>query len=395
MIRRSSIKRVLSSTLAVTITTLAVVAVAATSVQAAPSYVGGRPANPRADNPRTNEIFIHTLNHGETASDGAVVVNNTDDQKVIKVYVTDGIRSSDGALGCREESAERTKVGAWVSLEQHEVTLEPRSRTVVNFTVTVPEGADVGEHNGCIVYQVKNETPMLNGNVRIYTRSATRISVTVPGDLRKNIDIASLTAENKKGTQHYRLTLKNTGNVSADTQAELTLNGLFGGEFYRNSGRYPILPDSEQFVPYTNEKPPIWGGWYWVNATIAYDKRPNTFGAIDKAHAVEKHADRQLVFIMPHPVVLLGLFGLVLILMSILFFVLYRRREKQDALRNWPIHTVKQAETIKSIADKQDIGWRKLAKLNDIKAPYTLSPGDKIRVPKKLPVASRKKIKIQ
>lgn len=393
---RSFVKRALLSTLAVAITTLAVVAVTATSVQAVgQGYVGGRPAHPRADNPRSNEIYIHTLDHGESTSDGALVINNTDDKKVVKVYATDGTMSNTGALACREELSDRTQVGAWVQLETGEVTLEPRSRTIVNFTVTIPEGADVGEHNGCIVYQVKNETPMLNGNVRIYTRSATRISVTVPGDLRKNIDIASLTAENKKGTQHYRLTLKNTGNVSADTQAELTLNGLFGGEFYRNSGRYPILPDSEQFVPYTNEKPPIWGGWYWVNATIAYDKRPNTFGAIDKAHAVEKHADRQLVFIMPHPVVLLGLFGLVLILMSILFFVLYRRREKQDALRNWPIHTVKQAETIKSIADKQDIGWRKLAKLNDIKAPYTLSPGDKIRVPKKLPVASRKKIKIQ
>ena len=94
-----------------------------------------------------------------------------------------------------------------MSLEQHEVTLEPRSRTVVNFTVTVPEGADVGEHNGCIVYQVKNETPMLNGNVRIYTVSNAYFCDST-GRSTKNIDIASLTAENKKVLQHYRLTPK-------------------------------------------------------------------------------------------------------------------------------------------------------------------------------------------
>lgn len=380
---------------AITVATIVVATVAYGTAHGAQGDVGGRPANPQKDNPRSSEIFIYTLSHGGSIVDAAQIVNNTDVEKVVKVYATDAIVDSIGAMSCRQLVEERVGVGSWIQLEHDEVTVAPRSNVVVNFTLAVPEKADVGEHNGCIVYQVKDQKAETSGNVRIETRSATRVAVTIPGNLHKNVDILNLNVASKLDRQVYSLTLKNTGNVSADTQVDVKLRGLLGGEFYHNYGQYPVLPKNELSVSYQNEKLPKWGGWYWLEGKIVYDKRPNTFGLKERAHVIEKTAGRQLIFIMPHPMVLLGLFGIIMILMSLLFFIILRRREKRDALRNWPVHTVKTGETIQSIADKQDIGWKKLAKLNGIEAPYTLKLGDKIRVPKKLPAAPRKNIKIQ
>lgn len=379
----------------IALTAIAISTMLPASVHGAQGDVGGRPANPIQGNPRTNDIFIYTLDHKDSVRDGALIVNNTDEQKVVSVYPTDGITSNTGALTCKQAVEARVDVGSWIKLETEEITVKPRSSQKVNFSVTVPDSVDVGEHNGCIVYQVKDDKPITSGNIKIHTRSATRVAVTIPGALDKNVEIRSFETSNAVNSQRYTLNLENTGNVSADTQIDMTLTGIFGGEFYKNQGKYPVLPKNKLVISYQNDSLPIWGGWYWVNAKISYDKRPNKFGFEDQASIIEKPAERMLVFVVPHVKVLLGGFAVILLLVCAIFYVLYRRREKKDALRNWPVHTVKMNETIQSIAEKQDIGWKKLAHLNGIKAPYTLKPGDKIRIPKKMPESVRKKLKIQ
>lgn len=398
--QRVSLRRVLQPGLAIVAAfAMLVIAVAMGGVaHAAQGDVGGRPAYPKADNPRTNEIYIHTLNRGDSVRDGAIIVNNTDETKVVKLYATDGVFSNIGALTCKQEVEDRVDVGSWVTLDKSEITLEPRSNQVVDFTVAVPANADVGEHNGCIVYQVKDQVPVTSGNISIQTRSATRLSVTIPGTLNKSIDIAEFKVENKEKSQFYHMTIDNTGNVSSDTEVIVTLSGLFGGEFYKNQERYPVLPSNKMFITYKNESLPVWGGWYWAEAKIAYNGQTGQLGITGTSDSVvEKSADRVLVFIVPHLYVLLGLFAFILLLVIVFFVIFHRRKEKRDALRNWPQHTVKAGETIQSIADKQDIKWKKLARLNSLKAPYALTIGDKIHVPKKLaqPVQKKRTIKVQ
>lgn len=43
--------------------------------------IGGKPANPRSDNPRTESIFVYELKPGETTKDAVEIYNNTDEQK--------------------------------------------------------------------------------------------------------------------------------------------------------------------------------------------------------------------------------------------------------------------------------------------------------------------------
>ena len=112
--------------------------------------IGGRPAYPRPDNPRTESIFIHTLDPGVVQKDGILLVNNTEKQKTLQVYAVDSMVSSGGAFACRQMTEPKNDVGNWIKLKKSEVTLNSKANEIVPFTITVPQNAGVGEHNGCI-----------------------------------------------------------------------------------------------------------------------------------------------------------------------------------------------------------------------------------------------------
>lgn len=118
---------------------------------------GGRPAYPRADNPRTESIFVHTLEPGAVQKEGVTVINNSSETKTVLVYAADSTPSTGGAFACKQFAEEQKDVGSWIKLEKSEIKLPAGSTQLVPFTITVPLNAGVGEHNGCILIQEKKE----------------------------------------------------------------------------------------------------------------------------------------------------------------------------------------------------------------------------------------------
>ena len=74
--------------------------------------IGGRPANPDPENPRTSSWFIYNLEPGQQKQDAVEVINNTEEDLVILVYPHDSIKSSDGGFALKQFGNEKTKVGA-------------------------------------------------------------------------------------------------------------------------------------------------------------------------------------------------------------------------------------------------------------------------------------------
>ena len=122
--------------------------------------VGGKPAYPVANNPRTKSIFIFELKPGQSASSGVQVFNNTNTTQTINLYGVDSVVSSGGAFACAQNNDPKKEVGAWIHLDQNSVTLSPNSNKIVPFTVTVPnnKSVSVGEHDGCIAMQAASQT---------------------------------------------------------------------------------------------------------------------------------------------------------------------------------------------------------------------------------------------
>lgn len=342
--------------------------------------IGGRPANPDPDNPRTQSIFIMTIDKGETVKDSVLVVNNSGEKQTIRLYSVDGLVTNTGSYTCRQEADARVSLGKSIKLSKSEVTLEDGKNVEVPFTVTMPENADVGEHNGCIVFEAKdNSTDTAGGNVRVKTRQAIRVVATVPGDLKRDISIEEFSIGESADGPTYSVKLQNVGNVSADVDVVVSVDSIFGSEIYSNGGGYPVLSDSALDLTFVQEETPIFGGFYNAQTEISYSKEAGTFGT-DNTDLVTKTSEKKLIYIAP---TLVG--GVLIFLLTasvgagVTWFVLRQIRHKA-VVGSGDKHVVKKGDTIQSVADKYGMGWKQLASSNKIKPPYTLSQGQVLHV---------------
>lgn len=294
--------------------------------------LGGRPARPDSNNPRSQSIFIHTLEPGESSSDAATVSNTTAQPQIIDIYAVDAIATNTGSLSCEQRVEEKDGVGAWVNLDSEEVSLEPNSSQEVEFTITAPQSAEPGEHNGCLVFQQREEDSEVLGNVKIRTRQAIRIAVTIPGDLKKELSIDSFSVETEKNKQLFVLKTKNQGNVSVDIKAKVTLESLFGSVVFEDNGSYPVLPNNDLELRFENDQLPIWGGWYKAKAAVEYDPRPEVFGSTDESELTSLDSQAIVVFIPPAWQIITGFMALVVLIIVII--VIYHHRRKKTGKRS-------------------------------------------------------------
>lgn len=343
--------------------------------------VGGRPGLPRDDEPRSQSIFIHTLAGGKSAKDKVLLSNRSDEPQIVEVYATDAIATNTGSFTCKQQVEDRTGAGAWIQLARQEVRLEAGEAELVDFTITVPGLADVGEHNACLAFTAKEDVQDVGGNLRIRTRSAVRVAITVPGELQRGINIANFAVNDDKNEQIFTVQLRNNGNVSADTEVGVELQSLFGGVVYENGGQYPVLRGNTLELTYRNDETPFWGGWYSATANIVYDTDAATWGTEPTRTLEVKRAEPVAVFVWPHPLAMaiyIILFGLAV---GATLYWWLERRKVQLILNSWQKYTVKSGDTLEEIAAERHENWKLIAKINELQAPYTLASGMKLLVP--------------
>lgn len=343
--------------------------------------VGIRPAFPHENNERTRSIFVHTLEPGAVAEDGIKVVNNTPETKKVTLDAVDSVVSSGGSFACAQSADEKDGVGSWISLEKKELTLEPNQSTVVAFTVAAPENIGVGEHNGCITLQ--NQEPpekISGGGIAINKRSAIRVSVLVPGEIERNIDIIGLeAAQDERQVTALTAKVENTGNVSADTDIAVWVRSFLGTTVYQDGGQFPVQRGQQSEWNFSMD-PPFWGGWYTAQFSASYNDGERQIGA-EGGDAVTKISQPVSFFITPQPAALLILGLAALLLVVALGTVVLSLIRKKNIGKNWVRYSVADNETIKQIASKHNISWRKIAKANKLSAPYQLHAGQTIKVP--------------
>ncbi|MFA6194353.1 MAG: LysM peptidoglycan-binding domain-containing protein [Patescibacteria group bacterium] len=344
--------------------------------------IGGRPAYPRTDNPRTESIFIHTLKPGDIQKEGVLLVNNAAEKKTLLVYGVDSVVSSGGAFACRQMSEPKGSVGSWIKLEKNEVVLNPGANDLVPFTIEVPQTAGVGEHNGCIVIQEKKEDSSGQAGVNLSFRTGLRVAISIPGEIVRKLEITEfrITKEDN-GNILLSPTIKNSGNVSVDTNIDVTTKNIFGGAYLKQGGEFPILRDQSSDWNFEIKKP-FWGGFYRSSLRVEYQEDLSIeIGKNSNQPKTVLTGETITFFSFPKPLALMVelLFLIVGVIMTFLWRV-YNKR-KQWIKKSWKETEIKSGEDIKSLADRLEVSWRLLAKVNKLQAPYTLKPGQKLKVP--------------
>lgn len=351
------------------------------AVMAEAGSVGGKPANPRPDNPRTQSIFVHEIAPGEEKADAVIISNNTSEEKQIELYATDAQIASGGAFACEQKADKPDQEGPWLKLDKNLITLEGNKSETVGFTIDVPKNASVGEHNACIAIQSLEKTQAINPNngVRLSFRSAIRVAITVPGDLKKRLSFESFTVDrNIKGEVAVHQTLRNQGNVSLDTNLETAIRTAFGNKIASDGGEFPVLSGQRAEFNFAFKRP-LWGGWYRIIAAASYDKGSQT-SLGEKSNEREIVQKSTWVFVVPHWTAALLY---VLVLGGVAAAVIWRRRSRQHItqLRERSVaHTVVKGDDITSISSQYGADWKQTAKLNGLKPPYSVLVGKEVLV---------------
>lgn len=346
----------------------------------AQSGLGGRPAEPNPAIPRSSSIFIHTLEAESTVDDTVLVSNDSDEEQTIELYPADGMTTGTGAFSCRQQAEKKESVGDWIKLNKSDVILKPGEQMEIPFTIRMPQQVDVGEHNGCIVFQAKVQETDESQSMHLRFRSAVRVAITVPGDIYKDLSIDSFVILRDGEGYIYRTVVNNAGNVSTDADIRVVLESILGDKTYENGGEYPILAGEPMELQFKQEQTPFWGGFYTATVTAVYDTNPQTFGVEESESLATVEGPRKTVFMTPSPVALiLYLTILFLIAFCIYCVIAAHRRHKKQA--EWSVYTVRKGDTLISLAEARATHWKRIAKANKLKPPYQIKTGDTIRLP--------------
>jgi hypothetical protein len=347
--------------------------------------IGGRPAYPDPNNPRTESIFIHNIKAGEKITDGVKIINNSAEKKTITIGGVDAVSSSGGSFGCAQKDDGQKEVGSWLVLSKQEITLDSMAYEVVPFTINIPQNVDVGEYNGCVTMQEKKNTATDNtSGIKLNFRTGLRIALLVPGDIKRKLEIVSFDVT-KKANHDFSLhpQIKNSGNISIDTDVEVLTKSFLGNVIAKSGGNFPILRDKTSEWNF-DLKQPFWGGWYQAKLTVSYDKNNEARIGINSGKALEK-LTAPTVWFFSFPTIggLIIEILILIILLTLLFFRMVAKKRNQWIKKDWIFYEVKAKDNIKDLAKKYNVSWELIAKANKLNSPYILSKGSFIKIPNK------------
>lgn len=348
--------------------------------------IGISPAYPSADNERSSSIFIHTIKPGEKAKDGVRVFNYTKKVRTVEIRAVDSVAAVDGSFSCRQDSEKRQGVGEWTTLTTQKITLQPESNEVVDFTISLPKDISPGEHGGCITAQDSGSFASKTGSgggIQLGFRSAIRIAVRVPGDIVKQLSIQRIDiSRTKEGDYHISPIAKNEGNVSLDVTTRAQLVDIFGRETPIQTAKYPIMPSASMGWAFLFDGP-YWGGMYKARTSISYNADPNDGIGVNQGELKKTRLESEYFFAIPAIPAALAELAVPAFIMYLIIALVLRRRNKKQIRTKWQQYTVQPGDSVVSLGAGYKTKWKRIAKINNLKAPYLLTEGQQLLLPAK------------
>ncbi|MET9884970.1 DUF916 domain-containing protein [Streptomyces sp. NPDC006430] len=199
---------------------------------------------PPAGAPMTDRAyFFHQGAAGTTISDSATILNSSDQELTFQIFATDAVNTPvGGAFALLPVDQKPKDVGAWIVLPPETattVTVPPKGRKDVPFTVKVPQDATPGDHVGGIVaLNTAVEGVQQEGKVKVGVKRqvGSRLYFRVPGPVTPGLSVEDVTVSRsapllpwiKEARATISYALVNRGNVVVEPKVALSAEGLFG-----------------------------------------------------------------------------------------------------------------------------------------------------------------------
>lgn len=347
------------------------------------------PANPDPNVPLTKSWFLYEVDPGDIIEDGVQINNGYAETTTFKLEAVDAITLNGGGFGLLDSvSSENENLGSWVKLEADLITLEPGESKVINFVVTVPLTAEVGDHIGGLTVMAIDADPdgvLRSGGstIRIRTRVGVRMYLLVAGDIIRDFKLRGRSFMGRFSDIVFKFKIQNLGNIRTEPKADIRIYGLFGlfdkADAINIGQIFPKETVTKEVV-WEGKERPLFGPYFaWIKVYDAYEPmtRPDIESTVPPApKAITTWA---FTFFIPYTQTAV-VFILLFLAWFIRQFFIWRR---MVTLTRLPVvvYKVKKGDNLVDIADDYGVGWKLLAKINDIKAPYSLRKIKELHIP--------------
>jgi hypothetical protein len=317
----------------------------------------------------------------KTPLGGSITLTNYEKNDPVRIFMAgvDGLINDTGEFYYKTLDQDQTKIGKWMEFEEADVTLQPGEEKVIRFRFNIPDKVMPGYYVGAISSQelVTEEAKTAEtGNqvfgAKVQTRRVKQVMLNIPGEKISKYNLGELTSKRVGKDREFSFTIANEGNsllagkgtleISDETGLvniiPINISGIMEGDDFNGIYRWPNTPE-----------------WGKFSATLKleiseYDPFTETYSVLEKT-------DRKTTFQHTnYPSMLPYAYGIIAFILLLFALVLKSYLYRRGCIE----YIVQPSETIKSIADKNGMNWKKLVKINHIKPPYELSAGTKILV---------------
>lgn len=321
--------------------------------------------------------FVYKLSSGESASDTIVVTNHSDQKKFIQIEALDALTTLSGNYSLVGSPADNKDIGTWVKVDAKRFYISPGVSQEVDFTVTVPQGASVGEHaGGIVVYEVN---PLTSG-VNIKARVGARMYVTVPGEVMRKIMFEDVGYLIQDGKLTFHIKAKNESNVKLQPALDITVSGLLGSRRQEEEQNGLYIAGAKMELDKQWDKPAPKFGYYKVKLVFHTGTTEQTL----TNGAASTLPDETFEYTLSFWVGTQHLWWLLLVL--VLAWLAYRGAvygsDRRKYRTKFEIYEVSAHESLSKIAEKTGIMVSVIIKSNHLKWPHRTKRGERLLIPK-------------
>lgn len=236
---------------------------------------GMRPANPDAAGSGPSSYFVFDAVPGQVIHDEVLITNSGEAAGSVLLYPADAATGQTSGVVYQGQDEARVAVGAWITLEENEVTLGPGESRTVGFTVMIPDDARPGHHVGGIAAQ-NLATTEGSGQLRVtlQTRLVTAVQLNLPGTPIEHLALTRVSPAIQGGKQTLLLALENDGNQMLKPQGKVTIREEAGGTVAELPVKlHTVLPEARIDYPVVVPDGPLAPGSYHVTVDLTYGEQ--------------------------------------------------------------------------------------------------------------------------
>ncbi len=167
------------------------------------------------------------------------------------------------------------ELAAWITLSQTEITLMPRQRGTVDFTMKVPQDASPGSHFGGVFVSI--EPPDIeNSGAAVAYQVANIVSISISGDVNENASIRQFSTDKYfYGTKNveFEVRVQNEGNVRIKPIGPVEIHNMLGQKVETiifNENQSSVIPGKTRPFTFKWEEEGVGFGRYEAVVSAVY-----------------------------------------------------------------------------------------------------------------------------